>query len=377
MKSQTVRRWSIVHTWSSLICTLFLLMLAVTGLPLIFHHEIDHLLGDAPHYKEMPADTPRLDLEQLARAAEAHRPGEVMQYFGWDDEDPNGVMAITAATAGTEPNSSHTFALDARTGEALEMPSANGGFMMVMLRLHVDLYANLPGKLLLAFMGLLFVVAIVSGTVLYAPFMRKLEFGQVRVNKSRRTRWLDLHNLIGVVTLTWALVVGVTGVISACADLLIASWRNDALATMIAPYKDAPPLSQRAPATRLLEIAESAAPGMQADFIAFPGTRFSSEHHYAVFLKGNTHLTAHLATPVLIDARTLHVTAVVERPWYMDALGMSQPLHFGDYGGMPMKILWAVLDVLTIIVLGSGVYLWWVRRRAARSVSAVQAQVAQ
>ncbi|MFW3167056.1 PepSY-associated TM helix domain-containing protein [Pseudomonas syringae pv. syringae] len=377
MKSQTVRRWSIVHTWSSLICTLFLLMLAITGLPLIFHHEIDHLLGDAPHYKEMPADTPRLDLEQLARAAEAHRPGEVMQYFGWDDEDPNGVMAITAATAGTEPNSSHTFALDARTGEALEMPSANGGFMMVMLRLHVDLYANLPGKLLLAFMGLLFVVAIVSGTVLYAPFMRKLEFGQVRVNKSRRTRWLDLHNLIGVVTLTWALVVGVTGVISACADLLIASWRNDALATMIAPYKDAPPLTRRAPATRLLEIAESAAPGMQADFIAFPGTRFSSEHHYAVFLKGNTHLTAHLATPVLIDARTLHVTAVVERPWYMDALGMSQPLHFGDYGGMPMKILWAVLDVLTIIVLGSGVYLWWVRRRAARSVSAAHAQVAQ
>ncbi|WP_116829053.1 PepSY-associated TM helix domain-containing protein [Pseudomonas syringae] len=377
MKSQTVRRWSIVHTWSSLMCTLFLLMLAVTGLPLIFHHEIDHLLGDAPHYKEMPADTPRLDLEQLARAAEAHRPGEVMQYFGWDDEDPNGVMAIAAATAGTEPNSSHTFALDARTGEALEMPSANGGFMMVMLRLHVDMYANLPGKLLLAFMGLLFVMAIVSGTVLYAPFMRKLEFGQVRVNKSRRTRWLDLHNLIGVVTLTWALVVGVTGVISACADLLIASWRNDALATMIAPYKDAPPLTQRAPATRLLEIAESAAPGMQADFIAFPGTRFSSEHHYAVFLKGNTHLTAHLATPVLIDAQTLHVTAVVERPWYMDALGMSQPLHFGDYGGMPMKILWAVLDVLTIIVLGSGVYLWWVRRRAARSVSAVQAQVAQ
>lgn len=33
-----------------------------------------------------------------------------------------------------------------------------------------------------------------------------------------------------------------------------------------------------------------------------------------------------------------------------------------------MKILWGLLDVLTIIVLGSGVYLWWVRRRAARLV---------
>jgi len=47
-------------------------------------------------------------------------------------------------------------------------------------------------------------------------------------------------------------------------------------------------------------------------------------------------------------------------------MGMSQPLHFGDYGGMPMKILWAALDVLTLIVLGSGLYLWWVRRTAAK-----------
>ncbi|MFH7396965.1 PepSY domain-containing protein, partial [Pseudomonas syringae group genomosp. 7] len=84
------------------------------------------------------------------------------------------------------------------------------------------MYANLPGKLLLPFMGLLFVVAIVSGTVLNSPFMRNLEFGQVRVNKSTRTRWLDLHTQIGEGTLTWARVGGMTGVISACAALLIA-----------------------------------------------------------------------------------------------------------------------------------------------------------
>ena len=31
---------------------------------------------------------------------------------------------------------------------------------------------------------------------------------------------------------------------------------------------------------------------------------------------------------------------------------------FGDYGGVPMQWLWALLDVLTLIVLGSGLYLW-------------------
>ncbi|MBC3413891.1 PepSY domain-containing protein [Pseudomonas sp. SWRI107] len=369
MKSQTIRRWSFIHTWSSLVCTLFLLLLALTGLPLIFHHELEHLLGDAPQLRQMPADTPHLGLQQLVLKAEQHRPGEVMQYFGYDEDEANGVVAITAATAATEPNSSHTFMLDARTGEAVAMPAANGGLMMTLLRLHVDMFAGLPGKLLLAFMGVLFIVAIVSGTVLYAPFMRRLKFASVRHDKSPRLRWLDLHNLIGIVTLSWALVVGVTGVISALSDVVIAAWRNDSLAAMVAPYRDAPPLTERAPATHLLSIAAQAAPGMRPDFIAFPGTRFSSEHHYAVFMKGASHLTSHLLTPVLIDARTLQVTAVGERPWYMDAMGLSQPLHFGDYGGRPMQILWALLDVLTIIVLGSGLYLWWGKQRKARQVS--------
>jgi len=33
-----------------------------------------------------------------------------------------------------------------------------------------------------------------------------------------------------------------------------------------------------------------------------------------------------------------------------------------------MQILWAVLDVLTIIVLGSGLYLWLSKQRKTREV---------
>jgi uncharacterized iron-regulated membrane protein len=76
-----------------------------------------------------------------------------------------------------------------------------GAFLGVMFRLHVDLFAGLWGKLFLGFMGLLLIVAIVSGVVLYAPFMRKLEFGEVRRDAHPRVKWLDLHNMLGIVTL--------------------------------------------------------------------------------------------------------------------------------------------------------------------------------
>jgi len=45
----------------------------------------------------------------------------------------------------------------------------------------------------------------------------------------------------------------------------------------------------------------------------------------------------------------------------MSVLLLSQPLHFGDYGGLPLKLLWALLDLATITVLVSGLVLW-VRR---------------
>ncbi|KAF1048691.1 MAG: hypothetical protein GAK38_01135 [Xylophilus sp.] len=66
---------------------------------------------------------------------------------------------------------------------------------------------------------------------------------------------------------------------------------------------------------------------------------------------------------MLVDARSGALTKVLEMPWYLRVLELSRPLHFGDYGGLPLKVLWAALDALTIVVLGSGLYLWFARRR--------------
>jgi len=68
-----------------------------------------------------------------------------------------------------------------------------------------------------------------------------------------------------------------------------------------------------------------------------------------------------LPQPVLVDAGSAKVTAAARLPWYLIALQVSRPLHFGDYGGIPMKIVWAALDIISIIVLGSGLYLWLAR----------------
>ncbi len=362
--ARAIKTWTWLHKWSSLVCTAFMLLLCLTGLPLIFHHEIGHLLGTEVEPPVRADDTARVSLDQVISAGHARHPDRVVQYASTDEEDDR-VWFVTLTPTPEPTDDFRSVAVDARTGDVLAQPRFDEGFMWVMFKLHVDLFAGLAGKLFLGFMGLLLLIAIVSGVVLYAPFMRKLQFGDVRRERSPRIKWLDLHNLLGVVTLVWAFVVGATGMINTWADLLIKYWQHTEVSALLAPYQGQSivPVSERAPMQRSYEAALAHVPNTKMSFIAFPGTAFSSPHHVTYYMRGNTPLTSKLLTPVLVDAKTAQVTASPKLPWYLTALLVSQPLHFGDYGGMPMKIIWALLDIATIIVLGSGLYLWVKRRQ--------------
>lgn len=366
MKQGTIRLWYLVHKWSSIICTAFLLMLCVTGLPLIFHDEIDHLIeGDvAGKMQGVASSQGGLPLDVMVKKALDARPGEVPLFMAFDNETP--ILTVTTGPTPDAAASDMTLQLfDRTTGRSVGAEAEGEGVMGFILQLHTDMFLGLGGMLFLGLMGLLFVIALVSGTVLYAPFMRKLPFGTLRTQRSPRLKWIDYHNLLGIVALAWASVVGLTGVINTLATPITQLWQASELADMTKAYadKEALPPSRYGSLDVAMAKAKAARPGTNPQFIAFPGGNFSSKHHYAVFLQGDTPLTERLLTPALIDAETGELTDVRPMPWYTQALLLSQPLHFGDYGGLPLKILWAILDLFTIIILGSGLYLWLGKRR--------------
>lgn len=361
MTQQSIRRWAWVHKWSSLICTVFMLLLCLTGLPLIFSHEIHDLLGDHIVTPNIEHDGSMASMDSLLATAKKQNPGFVPLYMYRDDDEPLQWTISMAKTVDATSGFKYVV-MDARTAQVLGEPPAEEGFMYIVFKLHVDLFAGLPGMLFLGLMGFLLVIAIISGVVLYAPFMRKLPFGEIRHQRGEKLKRLDIHNMLGIVTLSWFLVVGATGVINAWSDLLVKYWQFDQMSQMIAPYKNLPPPSQFASLQQSLEVAQKAEPDMQLGFIAFPGTDYSSQHHYGIFMRGDSPLTKRLFKPVLVDAQNATLTDSRPLPWYLVALLVSQPLHFGDYGGMSLKGIWAILDILSIIVLWTGLKLWWKKR---------------
>ena len=98
------------------------------------------------------------------------------------------------------------------------------------------------------------------------------------------------------------------------------------------------PTHEAARAAMLERIAELSA--RRADALAMGGPERIARHH-----------------------ESGRLTAVAQLPWYLKSLEVSRPLHFGDFGGLPLKILWTLLDLVTIVVLATGLYLWLKRRR--------------
>src|SRR5690606_25623178 len=160
----TLTLWSAIHKWSSLICTAFILMLCLTGLPLIFHDEID-ALTDSGDWQPANPDGPLLSLDQLLDAALAHRPGEVPLFMSFDTDRPV-VNVTTGPTPDAAAGDMHFASFDRTSGELV--PGHEGGVMDFILQLHTDMFLGLPGMLFLGAMGVLLVLAIVSGVVLYA-----------------------------------------------------------------------------------------------------------------------------------------------------------------------------------------------------------------
>lgn len=359
MGKQTIKAWSWVHKWTSLLCTLFLLMLCLTGLPLIFHDEIDGALNPDSW---TPADptAEHLTLDEILDTALENRPGEVPIFMSFDIDRP--VVNVTSGPSADAPGSAMHFASFDLTSGNLVPPADNGESVMeFILQLHTNMFLGLPGMLFLGFMGILFALSVVSGVVLYAPFMRKLEFGTVRRQQSKRLKWLDYHNLLGIVAVAWLLVVGLTGVINTLEEPIIETWKSQELADLVASNEGVAASASRASLDAAVSAAIEEAPDMELQFVAFPGSGFSTKAHYAVFLHGRTPVSEHVIAPVLIHAGTGEVAGLREMPWYAKALSLSRPLHFGDYGGLLLKLVWAVLDLLTIFLLVTGVYLWLAR----------------
>jgi uncharacterized iron-regulated membrane protein len=361
MTAKTLKRWYIWHRWSSLIVTPFLLVLCLTGLILIFHHEIDHLLGVVPE-ANLRATQPAT-LADLVAKAQAERRDREPKYVFIEEDAPNTVFVGMGAKGDSDSARAHALVYDLRSGEKLAAYDPRSTFTGVVFRLHANLLLGLPGELFIGAVGIGFFIALITGAVVYGPFMKRAIFGVVRRGQGCRLLHADLHNLAGIAILGWCSVVAATGILLSVGSLVLKYYQATDLAAMVAPFEGKPAPAQLVTLDMAAKRAEAAWPGHRFRSVLFPGTNLAGRHHYAFFMTRERGFDSRVFKLAMVDAATGELTVATQAPVYIKALLVSQPLHFGDYAGLPLKVLWSVFTLLTTLITANGVYLWWIGRR--------------
>lgn len=365
LPSPTVRKLHAVHRWTGVFLAANLLLLSVTGLLLVFRHEIDDWLGDAPAARSDARPAP---LEQIAAAARRLHPEHVPMYIWWEDSRPGIVYVQSERAMPTGAPEARRMALDAATGEVAAQRDPHETFTGTIVLLHAELLLGVPGQIYVGLVGLAFVVLLVTGFVLYGRFTKQLVFGVLR-RGTARLGWIDLHKALGAATFLWNLVIATTGALLALGTFLVQLYQFTELASLKGVAAERPASTARLSLDEAMARVGRELPGLQLSSISLPGSEFAGERHYLVLLRGTRPVESRLLTLALVDAASGEVRTS-KLPWYLKAVLIAEPLHFGDYGGMPFKVAWAMFSLVTIVLTGSGGIVWIARRRKTRNEAA-------
>jgi uncharacterized iron-regulated membrane protein len=429
-RSAASRRWRSlfrIHFYAGMFAMPFILLMALTGLVILYAQPIQNL--SEHNLRQVPTSVEHVSYDVQSRAVETAFPGQTVKSL----TVPTGLgtAAIFAVDDGTAAG--REVFVNPHTGEVLGSRKTGSGITGLARRLHGYLNNNaikisLPsvgafwdhgavmrpyvvGDLLLEMLGVWTLVLVMSGLYLWWP--RRSTAGgtarngrgllKVRVRKTGRARWRDLHGAGGIMLFSIMLLTIVSGLAWS------AYWGPNftALANRISPNvaTDAPPslLGKRGDLDRLgnqipwntgsmpipasyatatdgtmptplsldavVAIAEKEGmkPGYTVNFPANATDKATNEVTYGAFTVSNSWPRKTSEARDLFLDQFSGATLAQQNAYGYGTVSYSLDtmvsLHMGTQLGLFTRVMMTALCLLSIWSIFSGFVMFWKRRR--------------
>jgi uncharacterized iron-regulated membrane protein len=344
-----------LHLYVALIAGVFIAILGLTGSIMAFETEIDHVL----HWKltYVTAQDRTLSLAELTEKVTSAFPGEPVRGY-----------AIA-----TSPGMSYAIAtrkrmvyLNPYTGEILgdqvgadAISAFLGNVHQLHLRLLIRNRAD-TGRWIESGAGIALIFLSLTGLYLWWPLKRvKIDW-----KGPRRRTWFDLHNVTGVVSLVFLLILATTGTVIGFEEFttpLLFQVTGSTPAPRF-PRNSAPHAADAKPLTpdQVVEIARNTSPGAAPFAIDVPGPNGV----YFVRSRFPEDLTPGGRSQVAVDqysGKVLFAQSSRTAPAGTRMVIGNRAIHTGDIGGIPGKILVSLASLMVVVQFVSGLVMWRTR----------------
>ena len=344
------------HHWCGLIVGAFLLLMSITGSILAFADEIEQVEFRNYPTIEPIAGKPSFDTSYF-KVKTSYPDWEVRMYHL-----PKADEALVYELRQKEK--SKKIFVHPVSGEVVgTIEDANSSLQRSLLLLHYTLWSGTVGKIIVFFTGCLFLITLVTGFIVYRKsIMKALAFRVFFNRKTTRSFYSSLHRIIGVWSLLFNLLVVATGL-----------WLSGgiALTAIKTPAKIIAAKPDPANITSIdsvVSILHNLHPNYEIHLLR---TRAGSN---TIGVSGrftsDPSLYGKFYSTFAFDGHTLEIETsqfMKNLPATEKLKKMAGPLHFGNYGGITVKIIYCLLGLTPGFLSVSGFVIWRKRKRAVKA----------
>lgn len=352
-----VQRALSAHAAIGLLASALLYLVCLTGTVVVFYPEWQRI--EQPRAPEMRRIAPSLVQKAVADVltTEKGKPATTHLYVHIPVPD------LPRTTVTTDHQAVHIDASGAIAG-----PEENA-WSEFLLAVHYRL--NIPGLIgmfLVGILGVMIVALSLSGVIAHPRIFR--DAFRLRARDNEGVGLTDWHNRLSVWTLPFALAIAITGAMIGLGTIgaygLAASFYKGDVEAAYAPIfgDEAQPDARPAPladiATPLAWIAATH-PEVRPTYIILhdPGTRgqhvqLLAEHPQRLIYGESYNFDA--------NGRFLGTVGLADGHVGQQLAASTYNLHFGNYGGLPVKLVYFALGLALTIVVATGTSIWLGKR---------------
>lgn len=364
-------RW---HAWVGLFSGLFLIVICVTGSIAVFRPEIERAvdLGDFDFVVSTPAPGQEpITIEQAIATAEAKFPGSqaTSARFPARGSSTQSHGDFYAISLRPPKQRAVQVLVDPYANRVVHSVDPSKGWGDFVRQLHVRFYyGSFWGRYIVGLFGIALLFSTLSGLFIFTRFNAKRWTPKIRRGKGARIFTADLHKVVGLGSVAFNIVFGITGAVLGFEGVY-----HKYIAIKERPARHAAVQQiARGDIDRCVEQAKTLIPNGAPVGV---GLNYQRSGVIKVdVVHWDTHLIRELSSYVIFKADTLKPVETYDASQANVGVRLyyaMEPLHFGRLGGaLWVKLLWGLMGLTGGFLSVTGFVIYILRKRASWRVRA-------
>lgn len=363
------------HTYIGIFAGIIVAFIGLTGSILVFQDEIDEALN--PKLFQTFHATPKLGFNDIASIVKEKYPKQrIVSISSAKNGNVTTAYKVLLSANGIQGNETETF-INPYTGEISGKRIYKSSFIRIITDLHVHLMLSLPGRIFVGISTLVLLILTISGLRLWIPAKWKQlrSVLTIKFSSGFKRQNYDWHNVIGFYTAPFVIVLCVTGfcmnlgILAAPVLMKISGENTEVINKLLATKSQYTKGIPRLPINHILASAKREMPEARVTTLVFPS---DSTGTFALQMLGQGKIALAKRDVLLIDqysGKILFNNRKELQEIGKAYLGWLKPLHYGNFGGLPTKLLAFLGGISPLALMITGFITWWPRFKKKRKKS--------